>query len=278
MLSFEILMYFKKNKVKILIITFLLILASIFSKKNVYNLLYLSDLLPDDYKLTFPDYLIGILNSTQLIMFFIFPVLFSILVSDIINSDYNNGLINFILPRIDKRSHYVICKCIIVFILSIFFTCLVFLTALFVAVLFNIPFTNIKYHYIFEFISQIDTSLIMTYFTMISTFIFGLTFIGLLTLVVSTYTGSSGIAVGFIIILGFVHNAFYVVGSDLIVWLPFSQYILGLHNQFVPFGYSVSYFNMKFSNAYIFFGIILMVLLLGLKIRKTEIINLRGER
>lgn len=278
MLLFEISMYFKRNKVKLLIITFLLILASIFSKTNVYNLLYFSNLLLDNAVLTFPDYLIGILNSVQFIMFFVFPVLFSILVSDIINSDYHNGFINLILSRIKKRSYYIIIKCTMVFLLSILFACLVFLAAFLVAIIFNIPFSNNKYHYIFQIISKTDGAILMIYMSMISIFIFGLTFIGLLTLVIAVYTGSAGIAVGFIIILGFVHNAFYVISNDLLVWLPFSQYIVGLHNHFAPFGISVSYFTMNFSNIYIFLAIVLMILLFGVKIRKIEINNIRGER
>lgn len=271
MISFEVSKYFKKNKLRLLIVTFLLILFSIFSKNNIYNLLYLSNLLPDGAVLTFPDYLVGIVNSAQFIMFFAFPVLFSILVSDIINSDYDNGFINLIFPRIKERFYYIITKCTIVFLLAILFTGLVFLTALFVGIIFDIPFISTKYHYIFELIEKTNGSSLMMYMSMVSTFVFGLTFIGLITLVISIYTGSAGIAVGFIIILGFVHNAFYVTNSNLLALLPFSQYIIGLHNNFGPFGIPVSYFTINFSNIYILLGIILMILLLGIKIRKTEI-------
>lgn len=278
MLLFELLMYFKRNKVKLLVIMSLLLLAVIFSKKNVYNLLHLSNLLPGNYMLTLSDYVMGIFNSAQFIMFFIFPVLFSILVSDLINSDYQNGLINFILPRIKKRFYYIANKSIMVFILSVLFTALVIFLAFLVGFLFKMPSNTMDFHYIFDFVASTNTPLFMTYLSMIVTFIFGLTFIGMLTLVVSAYTSSSGLAVAFIILLGFFHNILYVVGSDFIIWLPFTQYILGLHYQFVPFGFSVNYFTMTFSNLYIFIGNVLMILLLGIQLRKSEISHGRGGR
>lgn len=277
MLLFEISRFIRKSKIRIVIVVLLLLLASVFSKNNVYELLRVSNLLPDNAVLSVPDFLIGILNSTQFVMYFIFPVLFSILIADIITADFNERLINFILPRLKNRFQYIITKCTMVFLMSILFTCFVFITALLVAVSFNMPFNHNKYHYIFLITAKSGGSMFITYMSMVTTFIIGLTFIGLITLVVSFYTRSAGVAIGVIIILSFIHNAFYVVSSDLIIWLPFSQYIVGLHNHFAPYGIPVRYFTMHFSNIYLFVGIALMIVLLILKIRKVDINNVESK-
>ncbi|HHT7143186.1 TPA: hypothetical protein ACTZ34_005143 [Bacillus cereus] len=268
MFWFELLKYFNKYKVRIVIVCLLLGVTCIYSKHNVSELLTLMNLLPNGTGLTAHDYLIGMFNSAQFIMFFVFPVLFSILIADIINADFDDGYINLVLPRINNRFNYIWTKCNIVFFVAILFTSIIILLGMTISVIFKLPFSDENHHFLFTMSN--NPSVLMTYISTIFTFICGLTFIGMLTLVIAMYTQSSAVAIGSIIVLSFVHNAFYVGSSNLLIWLPFSQYIVGLHSHFVPFGIPVRYFTVMFSNIYILIGILLMLILLTKKINTME--------
>lgn len=276
MMPFEIAKYLRHCWKRLAVVTGILILNAIFNKKNVYTLLELLDLIPEGAVLTVQDYIVGLFNSAQFVMFFIFPVLFAVLIADLITADFDDGFIYLVLSRLESRFHYLITKCAIVFLMAIIFTCLVVITALFVVAVFRIPFSGETYHYLF--LADQRASSIMTYVMILTTFILGLTFIGMLTLVISVYTRGAGIAVAVIILLGFIHNIFYVLGSPFLLWLPFTQYVVGMHANYAPFGISVPYFTNAFSSAYLIIGIIFSFGLMMWKIRSSDINKARTSK
>ncbi len=273
MMTFEIAKYLRRYWKRLAVVTGILILNAIFNKKNVYILLELLGLIPEGAVLTVPDYLVGLFNSAQFVMFFIFPVLFAVLIADLITADFDDGLIYLILSRVESRFHYLIAKCAIVFLMAIVFTCLVVITVLFVAAVFRIPFSGETYHYLF--LADLSVSSTLTYVMILTTFILGLTFIGMLTLVISVYTSGAGIAVAVIILFGFIHNIFYVLGSHFLLWLPFTQYVVGMHARYAPFGISVPYFTNTFSSMYLIIGIIISFGLMMRKMRSSDINRVR---
>ncbi|MFS0647360.1 hypothetical protein [Siminovitchia sp. 179-K 8D1 HS] len=149
MVTFEIAKYLRRCWKRIAVVTGILLLTAIFNKKNVYILLELFDLIPEGAVLTVHDYIAGLFNSAQFVMFFVFPVLFAVLIADLITADFDNGFIYLILSRVESRFHYLITKCAIVFLMAMIFTCLVVITALVVVAVFRIPFSGETYHYLF---------------------------------------------------------------------------------------------------------------------------------
>lgn len=273
MFIYELKKYMSKSKWKIIIVSFLLFICALYSKKNVYEILSLSQLLPKDTVLNAADYFIGIINSSQFIMFFMFPILYTILIADLFTNDFNEGHIFFIFARAKSRLSYVFNKYTFLMFLSICFTFIAFFMAGLVTILFNIPYIGPKYHFIF----QTELS-ILHYISMLITFILGLFFIGLIALFISIYTRSASMSVGLLIIISLVHNAFYVTSSKFLIWLPFSQYIIGLHYEYAPYGLEVPYFTIAFSNLYILCGIFLMGYFIFQKIKWIDIqqLEIRG--
>ena len=96
MVLFELLRLFNSKNKRIICTIIIMFLSAIFSVKNVNLILKMSNLMPDGSNLTIGDYIIGIFNSSQLIMFFVFPLLISILAGDLIISDFNDGIVNFL--------------------------------------------------------------------------------------------------------------------------------------------------------------------------------------
>ncbi|MCJ7841736.1 ABC transporter permease [Lederbergia sp. NSJ-179] len=272
---FEVTKYLNNHWKRLSVITGILILTAIFSKKNVYVLLELYDLVPEGAILTVQDYLVGLFNSAQFVMFFIFPVLFAVLIADLITVDFDDGFIHMILARAESRFHYIITKCGVILMMAVLFTCLVIATALLVATVFRIPFSGDRYHYLF--LADHNASSLFIYFIILSSFILGLTFIGMLTLVLSVYTRGAGVAVGVMILLGFIHNVFYVIDSPFLLWLPFTQYVVGIHEAYAPFGIPVSYFTSAFSSLYLLIGIIFTFGLLMGKMRSCDINRVRSS-
>lgn len=278
MVLFEMLRLFSSKNKRIICIMIITFLSAIFSVKNVNLILQMSNLMPDGSTLTISDYIIGIFNSSQLIMFFVFPLLISILTGDIIISDFNDGIVNCIFIRMKNRFDYVFNKVITITIISIMFTAMLIVISFIVGFLFNIPLANGKYHFVFLASIYNNISHTAIYIITILMFILGLIFISLMTILISLYTKSSTLAIGLIVIIGFLHNVLYVIDSDILLWMPFSQYILGLHSLFAPFGIPIDFFTPQFSIIYLFLGISVLILLIYRKINKSDINDMRLEK
>lgn len=268
MIKYELFRYIHKNYIRIIGVIFVLILIGLYSLKNVQLLLELSGLINSMNKINIHDYIIGTFNSFQLVMSFGFPVLFSILVSDLIMSDYKNGYIDMIFTRVDSIFNYVIKKCIFTFFIAVGFTLSFIVIVLGISLFSNLRIDESSSHYIFKLYSE--NSYIYIYMKTILKFLTGLTFIGLLTILISVCTKNSAISVGIIVIMAFIHNVLYVLGSELISLLPFTQYIVGLHHEFYPFGVSLSYFTQSFSDIYMIVGSIFIAIIILIKLKKLQ--------
>ncbi len=278
MVLFELLRLFNSKNKRIICTIIIMFLSAIFSVKNVNLILKMSNLMPDGSNLTIGDYIIGIFNSSQLIMFFVFPLLISILAGDLIISDFNDGIVNYIFIRIKSRFDYVLNKIITIAVISIIFTILLIVISFIVGFLFDMPLISGKYHFVFLASEYNNISHLTVYILTILIFIQGLIFISLMTILITLYTKSSTLAIGLIIIIGFIHNVLYVINSDILVFMPFSQYIVGLHSFFDPFGIPIDFFTPQFSVIYLFLGISLLTLLIYRKINKSDINIMRLEK
>ena len=147
-----------------------------------------------------------------------------------------------------------------------------------VGFLFDMPLISGKYHFVFLASEYNNISHLTVYILTILIFIQGLIFISLMTILITLYTKSSTLAIGLIIIIGFIHNVLYVINSDILVFMPFSQYIVGLHSFFDPFGIPIDFFTPQFSVIYLFLGISLLTLLIYRKINKSDINIMRLEK
>lgn len=269
MLKTNLLCYMKRRRLRILIVAVIILLIAMFSMQNVYNFMRMSNLLSEVAIFTVADYMMGIFNSAQLVMYFIIPVSFSILIADLMRSDFDEGITQFILIRKHNRSDYLIEKCKMIIALAILYTFMMIIISFIVAVIFEVSFGGVNYHYLFL---AFDNNVLKAFVTVISTFILGLSFIGIMTMTFSIHTNSAGIAVGIIILMGFAHNIFFVIKHDIaLAWLPFSQYIVGHYNVFAPFGLNVPYFNGVFANLYMIVGSAILLSVIMQKLRKLEI-------
>ena len=259
----------KRKWIRILIVMLILCLIAMFSVRNVYNFMRMSDLLLETDVFTIADYMIGIFNSAQFVMYFIIPVSFSILVSDLMRGDFDESIARVILIRKQNRSAYLIEKCKMLIALAILYTFIMSIIAIMVALVFRVSLVGENRHYLFL---AFNGNLLRTFITVLTTFILGLVFIGMIVLTLSIYTKSAGIAVGIIILIGFAHNIFYVIGAyTTLAWLPFSQYIVGHYNAFLPFGLNVPYFHGLFANLYMIIGSGVLLAIIMQKLRKMEI-------
>lgn len=275
--SFEIAKHLKTIKMRMILTIALLALISVFSMTNVSLILEMSLLLPENAQISLHDYIIGIFNSSQLVMFFAFPIMFSILCSDVINGDFSNGYAAFVFQRVQSRWDYLLAKFFLICFLAVLFTVISkFIMVVAGLAIFNLSVGANNHHFV---ILAVEThSIWLVYWQTFVLFVMGLIFIGMLTMVVSLYTKSSGLAVGCIVILSFVHNALYVTSSNFLVLLPFTQYILGLHNNFGYFGLGAEYFTITFSQAYLIIGLIAMMFILYRKIIAIDIYTAGKEK
>lgn len=278
MVLFELLRLFSSKKKRIICTIIIIFISVIFSVKNVNLILQMSNLMPQGSQLTMGDYIIGIFNSSQLIMFFVFPLLIAILTGDLIISDFNEGIENCIFIRMKSRFDYVLNKIITIAIISIIFTILLIVISFIVGFLLGMPLASGKYHFVFLASKYNGISDLSIYLFSILFFIQGLIFVSLMTILISLYTKSATLSIGMIIIIAFVHNILYVISSDILVFMPFSQYILGLHSFFEPFGIPINFFTPQFSQIYLFLGIIILTLLIYRKINKSDINIMRLEK
>lgn len=264
MFLFELKRYFIRNNKRIMTVYFFILVASIYSLSNVKTLF-----LGEDYSLNLHNYIIGEFNSAQLMMFFIYPLLFSILLSDLILFDFDSGYISLISSRIKNRFQYILCKLLLILVLAVCFTLVVLICKVIIALILNIPFDGNLQIYIAIMLKK--CSILEIYMYSIMFFIAGLTLVGMITLFISLYIKNSGISVGIIFLIGILHNIFLIMLSDYISLLPFSQYVIGLHNEFEPIGINKSYFTLEFSFFYIIFSILIMFLLVLKKIKKYNL-------
>ncbi|MCU9809625.1 hypothetical protein LEQ06_16585 [Paraclostridium sp. AKS46] len=270
MLRYEFRKYIHKSYFKIIAVWIVLVLIGLYSLKNVKLILELSKLIDSSDKITMNDYILGVFNSFQFVMTFIFPILFSILVSDLIISDYREAHINMIFTRVNSIFIYVIKKCIFICILAVAFTLSLILILLGIAFFMDLSFSGKSNHYVYLYFNFINKSYTYIYLHTIAMFLIGLIFIGLLTILISVYTKNSAISVGLIVLIGYVHNVFYILSSKWISVLPFSQYIVGVHKELYPFGIPLSYFTQKFSITYMLVGSIFIVILILRKLKKLQ--------
>lgn len=264
MFLFELKRYFNKNYKRCIIIAFCVLGASLYSLTNI-PLLFLDK----NMVLNLQNYIIGEFNSTQFIMFITFPILFSILVADLISADFDSGYINLILPRVKSRLNYIACKFFMVLFISVLFTALILIFKVVVALIIGMPFNGELYVYVFMMLK--NNNILNIYLYTMLYFISGLTLIGMLTILISLYIKSAGVSIGIIVLIGFLHNVFYIMRWDSIALLPLSQYILGLHNEFAPFGIGSSYFTLKFSFVYMWVSILIIFIFILNKVKKHDI-------
>ena len=268
MLGTNLLYYAKRRKVRILIVVVILILIALFSVRNVYNFMRMANMLLEETTFGAADYIIGIFNSAQFVMFFGIPVSFSILVADLIRGDMDENTMQFILARKQNRAAYLIEKCKLIVAFAILFTIMILIVAFVVSLLWKLPFAAENYYYLFQSFS----TALNTFMVVVLIFICGLCFIGFMVLTLSMYVKNAGIAVGIMILLGFIHNVFFVIGqNEILAWLPFSQYIVGQYSNHIPYGLDVSYFDSVFAVLYMLVGSIILLAMTMYKMRKMEI-------
>lgn len=268
MIKYDLLKYLHKNYMRIISVLCALIFIGLYSLKNVTLLLELSGLIDSSSKINMHDYIIGTFNSFQFVMTFALPTLFSIMVSDLILSDYINGDIDIVITRVGSIALYVINKLILLSIIGICFILSFILILLVIGFFAGLAINGNTHHYLFDF--YYDKSMIYIYSKTLIKFFIGLIFVGFFNILISLYIKSSAVTVGIIIIIGFIHNIFYILGSKLTALLPFTQFIVGLHTEFYPFGVPLSWFTQSFSNIYLICTSIFIVLAILKKFKKIQ--------
>ena len=185
-------------------------------------------------------------------------MLFSLLTSDLIVADINNNFISYILPRYSNRKDYLITKYKLIIFLAILFTFMTIGISVITWIIIGVPIRGEIFHYIFLEAEYNDRSIFIISFNIILRFIIGLIMIGFISVFFSILFNRI-VAVGFIVILGYLHNAFYVTTSLGIITLPFTQYVYGLQYMYSPFGIPI-FFNSLYSVTYM----VIMIIVIGI--------------
>lgn len=264
MFLFEVRKYFKTKYKRCISISICILLVSIYSLITIYKFT-----LNDISQMNLNNYIIGELNIVQFVMFIAFPFLFSILISDLILDDFNSGYINFILPRAKNRLGYLICKFFMIIFIAILFTSFILISKYIIAIITRMPIKgelSIHISMVFK-----NSSIFRVYFYTIIYFISGLILIGMLSVFISINIKNSGAPVGIIILLGFLHNIFYLTESKYVSILPYSQYVLGLQDKFETLKFISCGYTLKFSFIYMWSLIFILFILTFNKIKKYEI-------
>lgn len=259
MLISEFNQWIRTNWIKLTLVSIILFLSALFAKSQVYTFMNLSELIPDGAVLTVIDYLFGMLNAPQFFMFFIFPVLFSLLTSDLITADINNNYISYLLSRYSSRKDYLLTKYKLIVYLAITFTIMTIGISVVTWIIIGVPVRGEIFHYIFLEAKYNDKSIFIISANIILRFIIGLIMIGFISVFLSILFNRI-VAIGFIVILGYLHNAFYVTTSLGIITLPFTQYVYGLQYLYSPFGIPIHFFNSLYSITYM----IIMITVIGI--------------
>lgn len=259
MMNFEFNKWIRENRVKLAIVSFILFLSALFAENQVYTFMHMSGLIPEGAILTVIDYLIGMLNAPQFFMFFLYPVLFSLLTSDLIRADTNHNFISYILPRYSNRKDYLIMKYKLMICLAVLFIMMIIGISVMTWMITGVPISGEIYHYIFLEAEYNDKSIFVIFANIILRFIIGLMMIGFISMFFSILFNRI-VAVGFIVILGYLHNAFYVTTSLGIITLPFTQYVYGLQYVYSPFGIPIPFFNSLYSITYM----VIMIIIIGI--------------
>lgn len=271
MFSFGLGNWFKMRFTRIIIIVPIIVLLALFARNQVSEFLSLAELLPDNSEITISDYFMGMLNMPQFFMFFAFPILFSILIADLITDDFEEGYALFLLSRMQNRTQYILHKIYILLIVSLFFVFLVITISVLIWLILKTPISGETYHYIFLRDEELSIPLIYTWMKVISFFFLGVFLHGLITLVITMYTNKPSLTIGLIIIAGFIHNVLYVTSQTIISFMPLSQYVVGMHKEYEPFGLPIDFFDLI--NSYVYM-IIMCIILIVMLIRKFRSQNL----
>ncbi|MFD1068279.1 hypothetical protein [Oceanobacillus locisalsi] len=271
MLTFGLWKWFRMKYIRILFILFTLILVSLFARNQVSEYFSLAELTYNDSPLTIPDYLMGMLNMPQFFMFFAFPVLFSILIADLITDDFEEGYALFILARLRNRTQYIINKLTLLLVTSFFYLFLIVLISVISWWTLGTPFNGETFHYIFISDSEVGIPTGITWIKVFSFFLLGIFSHGLLTLVITQFTGKPSLTIGLIIIMAFIYNGLYVASQNSIALLPLSQYVVGMHNEYEPFGLPIQYFNLINSYLYLIIISIVLIIILVIKFKNDDL-------
>src|SRR5699024_4233696 len=161
---------FKMRFTRIIIIVPMIVLLALFARNQVSEFLALAELLPDNSEITISDYFMGMLNMPQFFMFFAFPILFSILIADLITDDFEEGYALFLLSRMQNRTQYILHKIYILLMVSLFFVFLVITISALTWIILKTPISGETYHYIFLRNEELSIPLIYTWMKVISFF------------------------------------------------------------------------------------------------------------
>lgn len=263
--------WIRAHWIRLFIVSVVLVLTAYIAKNQVYTIIVLSDLAPEGQQLSLLDYFIGMLSAPQLFMFFIFPVLFAILVSDLVISEVSGKQIRYRVLRYGSRRSYIIEKYESMIGLSILFVIMVVIVTVFTWLAMGVRLESELHHYIFVEAAFHDRSILLIVLQVLIRFIIGIIMVGFITLYIALLSNSAVMAVGFIILTGFLHNAFYVMSAIGIITLPFTQYIYGLQSLYAPFGIPVSFFTSLFSYSYMISLIVLLAYLHANRFNKLEL-------
>lgn len=266
MLFFEIRKYLNTKYYRIIAVLFVAFIFLLTNRTNVSVLF-----IPEGSRLNIHDYIIGCFNSTQFIMFCVFPMLFAVLTSDLITSEINDKYIHFIIPRMNNRLNYLLNKFILMMLIAIFFTICILIFQIIISIIFDYGGVDRQlFNPVFSLLNK--HSLLYIYLLTIIYFILGLILVGLISILLSLYFNKAVLVVGSIFFISIIHNALLVTGDKFILqFMPFSQYIVGFHNNFSGYTLDSKNFSLKFSIIYYSVSIPILIFLIIRNFKNRDI-------
>lgn len=265
MITFDVLHFFLRTWKRLLVVGALLMLFSL-----------LSFLFFDDFELQNPsiwDHLISTF-SHQFISLIFFPVLYTLLIADLVLHDLKENYAPFILARASSRVSWYLAKVSTLFYVAFLFVIVAVGMWLTAGLLKGLSWDTFS-HPIFQHAGELGQSPFLLLALMLLFYIVGLTVAGAFVLWLSLQLENSILAWGGIVLLGLLSMAAFNANRALFIWLPLSQLMFKIHYPYDQLDPKLRSFTISWSGIYLVLWLLLSLIFGWLRVRRMNL-SLKG--
>lgn len=203
------------------------------------------------------DFMIASLTQKFLSIVLV-PILFLLLIADLIIRDFNDGYLGYIMNRVSRRTTWFIAKSIALFSASFLFTAIIGVFLFIAGVIWQIPLVNSLHHPLGAFAQQLRLVPAYMPFTMLSFCVIGLTAFGMFILTLSMFVRNSTILLGIGLFLAVLSYGTYIYYPQLAMYLPTTHLKFDHHAPFNPHKHAIT-LTWSFVYAIILFSVSFLV-------------------
>lgn len=261
MITFDVIHFFLRTWKRLLVVGALLMLFSL-----------LSFLFFDDFELQNPsiwDHLISTF-SHQFISLIFFPVLYTLLIADLLLHDLKENYAPFILARASSRVSWYLAKVSTLFYVAFLLVVVAAGMWLTAGLLKGLSWDTFS-HPTFLHAEELGQSPFLLLALMLLFYIVGLTVAGAFVLWLSLQLENSILAWGGIAFLGVLSMVTFNASRELFIWLPLSQLMFKVHYPYDQLEPDLHTFTIPWSGTYLIIWFLLSLFLGWLRMRRMNL-------